>query len=440
MNLGQRLKEARIKAGLTQEELASQLGVSRQTISSWENDRSAPDIGSAVKLGKLYDTSLDTLLSGQEVIQHFEDLVAKRRKFWQRMLELGVLGELLGNLLKGLDFTGAGTATALAGTLLLNLAIVMHLRVFDHSRGQIFRGLLGLAGIWTLALLAWILPEASALLILSLRLICLLLILSARVWTIDWKSTLLWLLFFLYLGSPLLLVATHYQDQGQMVENTPIPGSYRIDKILYPEGQEATDVTLIELGGTNLLYISLDGIHSERIGHFTYTPPTEGEAAKGLWRLVPEEAPNELYLLTLEADDSVTLSYTRDGNLQWKWLLKNDLYIASVMVSTRGKTSFRSADWYPEGIPLQDYTYNRAYIDIVTRATLKLQVYNLESLTLYEEYHHDGQVDTQVYALEPEKDGSFQLKVETRYADQEQYALYRIPYGEGAFQFYLSFG
>ena len=54
MKLGQKLKEARLNAGLKQEELAKQLGVSRQTISNWENDRSYPDLGSAVKLSNLY--------------------------------------------------------------------------------------------------------------------------------------------------------------------------------------------------------------------------------------------------------------------------------------------------------------------------------------------------------------------------------------------------
>ena len=36
MDLGQRLKEARLAAGMKQEELAARLGVSRQTISNWE--------------------------------------------------------------------------------------------------------------------------------------------------------------------------------------------------------------------------------------------------------------------------------------------------------------------------------------------------------------------------------------------------------------------
>ena len=39
MDIGQKLKSARTSAGLTQEEVAEALGVSRQTISNWENGR-----------------------------------------------------------------------------------------------------------------------------------------------------------------------------------------------------------------------------------------------------------------------------------------------------------------------------------------------------------------------------------------------------------------
>ena len=37
LNIGKRLKDARIESGYTQEQIAEQLDVSRQTISSWEN-------------------------------------------------------------------------------------------------------------------------------------------------------------------------------------------------------------------------------------------------------------------------------------------------------------------------------------------------------------------------------------------------------------------
>ena len=71
-----------------------------------------------MKLGKLYNTSLDTLLSGEEVIRHFADLAEKRRSFWQRVLEAGLLLELLGIFLagQGYDWLGVGVfAPALWG-------------------------------------------------------------------------------------------------------------------------------------------------------------------------------------------------------------------------------------------------------------------------------------------------------------------------------------
>ena len=64
MELGKRLKEYRNQSGMTQDELAERLYVTRQTISSWENDKSYPDIHSLLMLGELFNVSLDTLVKG----------------------------------------------------------------------------------------------------------------------------------------------------------------------------------------------------------------------------------------------------------------------------------------------------------------------------------------------------------------------------------------
>ncbi|MHC5246966.1 helix-turn-helix domain-containing protein [Enterococcus sp. LJL90] len=66
MNIDQKLKAARKAAGLTQEALAEKINVSRQTISSWENGRSYPDIISIVLLSDIYQVSLDHLLKGDD--------------------------------------------------------------------------------------------------------------------------------------------------------------------------------------------------------------------------------------------------------------------------------------------------------------------------------------------------------------------------------------
>lgn len=66
MEIGSKIKEARAKSELTQEQVAEVLGVSRQTISNWENGKSYPDIVSVIKMSDLYDVSLDYLLKGKE--------------------------------------------------------------------------------------------------------------------------------------------------------------------------------------------------------------------------------------------------------------------------------------------------------------------------------------------------------------------------------------
>lgn len=62
MDLGNNLSQFRKKCGLSQEEVAEKLGVSRQTISKWETNDTIPDIYQSKKLAKLYHISLDKLI------------------------------------------------------------------------------------------------------------------------------------------------------------------------------------------------------------------------------------------------------------------------------------------------------------------------------------------------------------------------------------------
>ena len=60
--LGKRIMENRKKLGLTQDQLAEQLGVTAQAVSKWENDQSCPDITMLPKLAEIFDISIDELL------------------------------------------------------------------------------------------------------------------------------------------------------------------------------------------------------------------------------------------------------------------------------------------------------------------------------------------------------------------------------------------
>ena len=65
-DIGSKIKAARLEKKLTQEQVAEILGVSRQTISNWENEKSYPDIISVIKMSDCYEVSLDYLLKRSE--------------------------------------------------------------------------------------------------------------------------------------------------------------------------------------------------------------------------------------------------------------------------------------------------------------------------------------------------------------------------------------
>ena len=74
MEVGKKLKDARIQSGLTQENVAEKINVSRQTISNWENEKSYPDIINIIELSNLYSISLDVLLKGdKKMIEQLEE-------------------------------------------------------------------------------------------------------------------------------------------------------------------------------------------------------------------------------------------------------------------------------------------------------------------------------------------------------------------------------
>ena len=65
MTLGQKIKEIRRKFGLSQEQLAEIMNVSRQAITKWENDGGLPDVTNLQELSKVFGVTVDYLLDDQ---------------------------------------------------------------------------------------------------------------------------------------------------------------------------------------------------------------------------------------------------------------------------------------------------------------------------------------------------------------------------------------
>lgn len=67
MSLGEKLLYLRKKAGLSQEDVAEKLSVSRQTVSKWETDQTVPELNKAKLLSELYNVSYDYLI-GESIL------------------------------------------------------------------------------------------------------------------------------------------------------------------------------------------------------------------------------------------------------------------------------------------------------------------------------------------------------------------------------------
>jgi len=92
MEIGSKLKNARNEKGITQEQAAEFLGVSRQTISNWENNKSFPDIISVIKMSDLYSVSLDHLLKEEkDMSQNYQEFLKESTDTVKAKNNLGII-------------------------------------------------------------------------------------------------------------------------------------------------------------------------------------------------------------------------------------------------------------------------------------------------------------------------------------------------------------
>ncbi|MCI1666991.1 MAG: helix-turn-helix domain-containing protein [Olsenella sp.] len=105
MEFGEKVKAVRTKAGLTQEQFAQRLGVTRQAVSNWENGRNLPDIEVVIAMSRTFGVSLDELiLEGEDMAQENdtrEDMAEKlirdgsEGRWMRTSLVMSVVGAVL---------------------------------------------------------------------------------------------------------------------------------------------------------------------------------------------------------------------------------------------------------------------------------------------------------------------------------------------------------
>ena len=110
MKIGNKLNQLRKLSGMTQEQLAEKINVSRQTISKWESDNTSPDLESIVKISQIFHVSLDDLLKEAETSMTnrnneqitLEDLM--KINLHNRKMMLLLIGGLLSVMVSILNF------------------------------------------------------------------------------------------------------------------------------------------------------------------------------------------------------------------------------------------------------------------------------------------------------------------------------------------------
>ena len=139
MELNERIKDCRLKAGLTQEQVAEAMDVSRQAVTKWENGKSAPSTEKLFKLAELFGTTVDLMLPDRENNQ--ADRKAKKRYLTLRSVLFSFIWYLLVFLIGfGIESLGLVERKYLifwllsSGVYWISFAVVLALAVIGWMR------------------------------------------------------------------------------------------------------------------------------------------------------------------------------------------------------------------------------------------------------------------------------------------------------------------
>ena len=95
IEIADRLQKLRKERGLSQEELANQLGISRQAVSKWERAESSPDTDNLICLAKLYGISLDELLKTDDTVEDLKPDETNEKDSKEISVKCGISNSIL---------------------------------------------------------------------------------------------------------------------------------------------------------------------------------------------------------------------------------------------------------------------------------------------------------------------------------------------------------
>ncbi|MNH50481.1 hypothetical protein D3C73_20950 [compost metagenome] len=124
MQIGKMIKDIRIQKNISQDQMASDLGVSRQAVSKWENNSALPDIENIMYISDLYGVSLDALIKNDKNTRQ-QILIDSAAKKWHWL------------------------------SVLFFMALILYVLFVGYVHGVWHVGL-GIATIWMLGIQLWV--------------------------------------------------------------------------------------------------------------------------------------------------------------------------------------------------------------------------------------------------------------------------------------------
>lgn len=320
MQIGEKLKQKRNEAGWSQEVLAEKIGVSRQTVSNWETNRSYPDIGSVLRLSDLYGISLDELLKEDtNMRKHVEETAKLPMRWWKILYGVAIALVPLSTLL---NHWGIGTTATVLKYISLFLLPVLAFTRWKLNGGKKTEVII-MIGLWCYFLLSELLGGIVSTTWLGVSIEVFLLMGYLLIYgygSILGKGLIFWLMIFLYFGTPVYFATEAIFPNLQSmeaIEQVELYGNYEIEEVLY--GTEGTSGRQIAIWRDDAQL----WINGESIGYLQYTKPLDNQyELYAVWQLVPENSPNTLYRFEVDLEMNRFLSLQVDGQLQWRWQLR----------------------------------------------------------------------------------------------------------------------
>lgn len=450
MEIGQKLKDKRTELGLSQEKLAAQLGVTRQTIASWEKGKTYPDINSILKLSDLYHVSLDELLKEDTAMRkHVERTATLTDKAWNSLFVTAALLLPASMLLFHWGLEAAGSAAKILGMLLLLLVLIFRWKLSGRKKSELVVGVF----FWSV----FFIPDLFGLFLSRNEVVkgftfeyIFFGILLLYSYGVCFQTRLAFLLTIgLYFGTPVFIaISTHLPtilEEGLIQSSNRFGKNYRVEAVLYQAADaDVPSMITLDPDGETLL------IDQRIIGQFTKMESESGDTTQ-TWKLIPVNDPiGRVTLSSRKTSDLLTLEYWIDTStpqfpdyytLLWK-IRVSPVQKASFDLKTENGQYSLLMDWYSTEMIPENTDESRSFtLDGHGTASISLADETVTQLTVFEEYHYDGQVEASEYHLERNDQKVFPLpgKVSKRYDGTGQYAVYRISLYGGVYLFRLDY-